>query len=627
MFADADGDALTYAAAAQHPALLGVSLSGERRVKPQFAGHRSSTRVRRKSTTRPRDAYGGSVTRSATFIGITAKESPGALPRTPPPARPMGDPVTGTPYNNVALSYTLKGNAADSGKFVIDAASGQISVKQGATLDYETDDSHREIEYWQGEVFAKFYRGEVQYTVDSLTSAITVLLKVTDVEAGQPGAPTVTRTEFSEPTNPALDVSWTAADANGLTITGYEAQYRKKAAAGEDPAAWTSFTGTVDATNRTLTLPDLGAGATYEVQVRALTSLEGPSDWSTTGSGRANRPPRSTEPANLQPSYTVLWGGDDLIRTLNDKFADDDGDTLTYAASAQYPGVLRVGIEGENSDKLRIHALNPATSTVTYAVSDAYGGYASKTIDVSGSADSFNGADLSRNVAENSAAGTAVGDPVTGTPFDDGDDQTNDALTYTLTGEAATSGAFVIDSATGQISVKQGATIDYETKTSYTGRVNWTVQEPGSLRRRHHPGDRHRGRQARYARGDAHGIQRADQPGAGRDLDGRGRQRPHHHRLRGAVPQEGRPWRASRHVDGLQRHAGRHGDQPDPAQPRRRRHLRSPGARRHVRGSHRPLVGHRVGPGQPAAAEHRTGQPPAQLHRPVGRRRPDPNTQ
>ena len=147
--------------------------------------------------------------------------------------------------------------------------------------------------------------------------------------------------------------------------------------------------------------------------------------------------------------------------------------------------MFRVSIEGENSNKLRIHALNPATSSVTYGVSDAYGGYASKSIDVSGSADSFNGAGLSRSVVENSAAGTAVGDPVTGTPYDDGDDQTDDALTYTLTGEAATSNAFTIDSATGQISVKQGATIDYETKNSYTGKGELDRAGPGSLRRHH----------------------------------------------------------------------------------------------------------------------------------------------
>ena len=79
-------------------------------------------------------------------------------------------------------------------------------------------------------------------------------------------------------------------------------------------------------------------------------------------------------------------------------------------------------------------------------------------------------------VAEGSPAGTAVGDPVTGTPYDDGDPETDDALTYTLTGEAATSGAFVIDAASGQISVAEGATLDYETKSSYTGKVNWTIQ-------------------------------------------------------------------------------------------------------------------------------------------------------
>ena len=215
----------------------------------------------------------------------------------------------------------------------------------------------------------------------------------------KPGTPTLSRTTFSEPSDPALDVTWTA-PASGATPTGYAAQYRKKAAGGEDPADWTAYSGTLGATATSLTLSNLEAGATYEVQVRALNDEErGP--WSDTGSGRANRPPRSTEAPNLQPSYTLLWGGNDSIRTLNDKFADDDGDSLTYSASAQYPGVLRVGIEGQNSDKLRIHVLNPATSSVTYGVSDGYGGYASKTIDVSGSAETINGADLRRSVAEN----------------------------------------------------------------------------------------------------------------------------------------------------------------------------------------------------------------------------------
>ena len=47
----------------------------------------------------------------------------------------------------------------------------------------------------------------------------------------KPGTPTVTRKTFSEPSNPALNVTWTA-PASGATPTGYEAQYRKQAAPG-----------------------------------------------------------------------------------------------------------------------------------------------------------------------------------------------------------------------------------------------------------------------------------------------------------------------------------------------------------------------------------------------------------
>ena len=78
----------------------------------------------------------------------------------------------------------------------------------------------------------------------------------------------MTRTTLGKPSNPALDVTWTA-PASGATPTGYEAQYRKKAADGEDPAQWTAYSGTLGATTTSLNLPDLEAGATYEVQVLA----------------------------------------------------------------------------------------------------------------------------------------------------------------------------------------------------------------------------------------------------------------------------------------------------------------------------------------------------------------------
>ncbi|MDE2767105.1 MAG: fibronectin type III domain-containing protein, partial [Chloroflexota bacterium] len=477
-FADADGDALTYAAAAQHPALLGVSLSGS-----AGSAHLRATLLNQgssKLTLTARDPYGGSVTRTAT-ISITAKTSRD-IAENSAAGTAVGNPVTGTPYNGGALSYTLKGKAKDSGKFVIDAASGQISVKQGATLDYETDDSNRETETFNGQVIAKFYRGEVHYTVDGHAAAINVNIKVTDVETGKPDAPTLTRTQYSEPTNPGLDVTWTAPAANGLTISGYNVQYRKKASDGEKAAAWTAYSGTIGGTATSVTLSDLEAGATYEAQVRAETSEEGEGPWSDTGTGRANRPPTTTSALFNGGTFSV-GSTADYNETGNGAlgvmFADADGDALTYAAAAQHPALLGVSLSGAAGQaQLRVTLLNQGSSNLTYTATDPYGGSVTRTATIGITAKT------SRSIAENSAAGTAVGDPVTGTPYN------GVALSYTLKGNAKDSGKFVVDSSTGQISVKQGATLDYETDNSnretetsngqiiakfYRGEVHYTV--------------------------------------------------------------------------------------------------------------------------------------------------------
>ena len=70
------------------------------------------------------------------------------------------------------------------------------------------------------------------------------------------------------------------------------------------------------------------------------------------------------------------------------------------------------------------------------------------------------------SVEENTAAGTAIGDPIAATDQDAGD-----TLTYSLSGDGMAS--FDID-AMGQITVGEGATLDYETKTSYEVTVTAT---------------------------------------------------------------------------------------------------------------------------------------------------------
>ena len=80
------------------------------------------------------------------------------------------------------------------------------------------------------------------------------------------------------------------------------------------------------------------------------------------------------------------------------------------------------------------------------------------------------GATTTRSVAENSAAGTAIGTPVSAS------DKDGDTMTYSLAGTDA--GDFSIDTATGQIKVK--AELDYEAKASYSVEVNVTDSEDNS---------------------------------------------------------------------------------------------------------------------------------------------------
>ncbi len=469
-FADADGDALTYSASAEHPALLGVSLSGAAGSAVLTANllNQGASKVNYVAS----DPYGGQVTRTTT-ITITAKTSR-SIAENSAAGTAVGDPVTGTPYNGVALTYTLTGKAKDSGLFVIASATGQISVATGASIDYETDDTHREIEYYNGEVFAKFYRGKVNYTVDGHASAIEVLIQVTDVEPGQPGTPTLTRTQFRAPTNPALDVAWTAAAANGLTITGYEVQYRVKVAEGEEANDWTLYKyddpddtndppakiSLLPATTTSINLPDLTAGATYEAQVRAVTSEEADGPWSDTGEGKANTPPNLT--TTLLSDTSVAWfrySGPTIQHNLatGGYFQDADSDTLTYTASSEYPGVIKAWMK-DDGVTMAIQARNPAAATVTYGVHDAYGGYASRTFEVTGTANTTG------QIYENACCGRYVRNVPSG------------AGTHTLAGDAFVNGPFAHDSATGWISLGAGKSLDYETKSSYTGQISWTVE-------------------------------------------------------------------------------------------------------------------------------------------------------
>ena len=79
------------------------------------------------------------------------------------------------------------------------------------------------------------------------------------------------------------------------------------------------------------------------------------------------------------------------------------------------------------------------------------------------------GASATRSVAENSAAGTAVGDPIAAIDRDDDD------ITYSLV--SGDTELFDINKETGQLSVAEGANLDFESKGTYS--VSVRVKDDG----------------------------------------------------------------------------------------------------------------------------------------------------
>ena len=277
------------------------------------------------------------------------------------------------------------------------------------------------------------------------------------------------RARFTQPTAPGLSVTWNPPDMStnqsgetDLAVEGYELRYKYTGG-----SRWTHVS--VGKNTTSTVLNGLVAAKDYRVDVRTKFSGNRYPEWRYFDAPRTNQPPKLAA-GRLNPTYILEWGGTDRVQRIDDDFTDPNGDALTYSVSSNPAGIVTATIEDGEVDgnaikNLRIHLLNPITgaANVTYGAHDGYGGYVFQVISVGGI--SF----MTRDVAEDSEAGAAVGAPVRGTPYG------TETLYYTLTGEAATSGLFEVDSATGQVSVAEGATLDGETKSSYTGKVKWAV--------------------------------------------------------------------------------------------------------------------------------------------------------
>ncbi len=393
----------------------------------------------------------------------------------------IGAPVVATDDDGDTLAYALGG--ADAGAFDLDAASGQITVKDA--LDHEARASYTlTVTVSDGKNAA----GEVDDSVDD-----TISVTVSVVNLDEAGAVALD----PDTTQAGSAITASLSDPDG-GITG-ETWIWERSADGSD---WTAIAGATEAAY-TPTSDDVGQ---YLRATASYADGEGTGKiaQAATAGKVAEATPASNEPPSVgqgpaiasspaigdayvreeriivrvtfskpvtvtgKPRLGVLIG--EQRRWANYSESTDDGATLVFAYTVQEAD------RDEDGIRIRKNALRLNGGSIQ----DAGGNDADLTLPpvsassdhkVDGSAGPLNNepefaADTAaRSVAANATAGAAVGDPVTASDAD------GDTLTYALSGADAAS--FGIDSASGQITVK--GELDFENKASYS--VTVTVHD------------------------------------------------------------------------------------------------------------------------------------------------------
>ncbi len=364
-----------------------------------------------------------------------------------PAGQNIGSPVSATDPNGDTLTYALGGT--DAASFDIDSTNGQL--KTSAALDFETKSSYTVT------VTANDGQGG--------TASITVTISVTDVSVadGDP-APTNTAPAFASATATLSVAENTAAGGNigateaatdsdtgdvlTYTLGGTDmASFDINAASGQlmtqamlDHETKASYTVRVTATDKAGLTDSITVTITVtnvnEAPMFADETAQRSVDENTAADMMIGDALMATDPdADDELMYSL--GGDDM-----ESFAID-------AATGQLMTQAMLDHETKDSYMVMVTATDKAGLTgsimVTISVTDV------------NDAPMFASATAERMVAENTAAGMMIGDPLTAMD-DDGDE-----VMYTLGGDDM--GSFDIGADTGQLMTK--VALDHETKASY----------------------------------------------------------------------------------------------------------------------------------------------------------------
>ena len=400
-----------------------------------------------------------------------------------------GDPVVAKDerpdgqVDDANLTYSLENR--DYRLFEIDPGSGQIKVGEGTTLDFETKSSY---------VFTVRVKD-----ASNASDTVTVNITVTNVEEG----PEITAGPMT------IDYAENRAD----TVATYTAaDPEDDSASPRKPLTWTltgSDQGLMSIEGGTLTFKvppdfeDTRAQNVYNVVVMVDDSATGNQPAlrtvmvNVTNVEEPGKVTLSAEQPQDEVAVTATLADPDNVTADSEKWQwarsrtrssgwtdivdeDDDavGKTATYMPVNDDVGYyLRATVtykDGESAADVQENDKTAEVVSTNQVRRKPYENTAPVFRDDEGMAIDENPG-ISRIVAENSRAGTAVGDPVVAT---DQGDSVPDTLTYTLSGNDAAS--FDIDSGTGQIRVKAGNIPDFEdaNNTDHEYEVTVTAADP-----------------------------------------------------------------------------------------------------------------------------------------------------
>ena len=390
----------------------------------------------------------------------------------------IGDPISATDADGDTITYSLGG--IDANAFVFDSTNGQL--KTSAALDYETKSSYSVT------VTASDVNGG--------SASINVTINITDVDE-TPVTPPLNEQPVDTPINEPV-VNNAPVFTEGSSTTRSIAENTENGTNIGGPVSAT------DADNDTLTYSLGGTNAnaftlaskTGQLKTKAALDYEAKSSYSVTitaadgkgGSASINVTINITleqEELVVENSPPVFTEGSSTTRSIAENTAaasnigsavtatDPDNDTLAYKLYGTDQDSFSINsATGQLQTKAALDYETKSTYSITIRADDGNGESAS--IDVTVNITNVNDnapvfpvyfdadgnivSSTTRSIAENTASGVNIGDPVSATDAD------GDTLTYSLGGTDKAS--FGIDSSTGQL--QTSAALDYETKSSYS---------------------------------------------------------------------------------------------------------------------------------------------------------------